>query len=778
MEVTFRLRCLILVFVLILSQQLLAQQYSKKIVLHLNKSAFISGESIQYSSYLININSNEISTESEYINIQLLDSQGTIIDSKVTLSANGVGSGGFILGNEMKSGQYYLQAYTEHMNSLSKDFSSIYPISIINLDSGLLPKLSNSSKIKIEFSPEGGNLVEGIFNSCVIQVRDIFNKPLQVDSIILSNNKDLKRQLIKINEMGLGKFSLTPDKNTSFIVTAFHHRKSISVPLMSANELGYVLTASTNHEKKEVAISIRTNEVTDNLMGSGTITLLVDAGNKTALLEIPVVLTELKKEFLLPYMELSNGINTISLLGKNDSVLASRSIFILKEQPITQPEITYIKKENDSLTIRIKTTLTKEHNFKPSISLSVLPKKTASQADHFSINTNDVKMGILSGHNIKPEPNPKPLNDQLYLTDLSLLTNRTNVNTYLIENGGENQNLSSINGYINLFKTKNDSLTVMLYSPDNELFETAPLGLNKKFQFNNVPLKNNSSISFTVLDRNGKTIYANFFFTVTPFQEKYKYNYSASNDQISTVKLDSIENPISPTSKEISLDEVAVVDNKLKYAKFFGEFNGRKVDSTMYNFNTLGNYMKQFGLKSRYVPTTTSSLTDIKREGSLQLHKVSYSLTGKPIYAYPSMIFNGVYTNYVMEYTETRMEFIDEIYYLKRKKGDPGHFVVFTNEKYLKRPVAESDKNSKEFTITRGYDGPTKFVRPFYTSYDNISYQKWGVIGWFPHLTPDKNGIITFKVPDDGQKELNLQLVGITQNSTLFNQNILCTIPN
>ncbi|OBR35292.1 hypothetical protein A9200_12035 [Maribacter hydrothermalis] len=173
--------------------------------------------------------------------------------------------------------------------------------------------------------------------------------------------------------MGLGKFSLVPNKNINFIITAFHQRKSISVPLMSSNELGYVLTASTNHIKKEVAISIRTNEVTNNLMGPNPITLLVDAGNKTALLDIPVVLTELKKEFLLPYMKLSNGINTISLLGKNDSVLASRSIFILKEQQITPPEITAIKKENDSLTIRIKTTLTGEDNFRPSISVSVLP---------------------------------------------------------------------------------------------------------------------------------------------------------------------------------------------------------------------------------------------------------------------------------------------------------------------------------------------------------------------------------------------------------------------
>ncbi|TLP82779.1 hypothetical protein [Maribacter sp. ACAM166] len=315
----------------------------------------------------------------------------------------------------MKSGRYYLQAYTEEMNSLNKDYSSVYPISIINIDSRLFSTLSDSSTIKIEFFPEGGNLVEGIFNSCVMQIRDIFNKPLQVDSLILSNIKDLKRQPIKINKMGLGKFSLVPDKDVNFIVTAFHRGKYISIPLIRVHEIGYVLMASTNHEKKEIAISIRTNEATDNLIESDPISLLVDTRNKTTLLEIPIVLTELKKEFLLPYMKFKNGINTISLLGKNDSALASRSVFVLKDQHKTLPQITYVKRENDSLTIRIKTTIREEENFKPSISLSVLPEKSVSQANHFSINSNDTKNSIFWGKIFSVTQTPN------YLTTSSIL---------------------------------------------------------------------------------------------------------------------------------------------------------------------------------------------------------------------------------------------------------------------------------------------------------------------------------------------------------------------
>ncbi len=404
MRITYRIPYFALVLSLFFGHQLLGQQGSKKIVLHLNKSTFISGESIQYGSYLLDGDSNTLYKGMEYLYVHLLDGQGNPVDDRVTLSTDGLGAGGFILDKEMESGQYYIQAFTARMNIMERDGSAIYPISIINFDSGFLPALSDVSGIKMDIFPEGGNLVAGVFNSCAIQVRDVFNKPLKVDSLLLSNNRETKKQPIAIDENGLGKFSLIPDKDIDFVLTAFLRGKGVSVPVMGPQKIGFVLMASTNHEKKEVAISVRTNEATDRLMGKETVSLLLESDNDTTLLKIPLQLTNQKKELILPYTDLKQGINTIYLLDGNSAVLASRSIFVLKEQYTTLPEITSVKRERDSLTVRIKTSLGGKENFKPVISLSVLPEKSVSRSSLLSINTIDTQNDILPVHNLVRDP--------------------------------------------------------------------------------------------------------------------------------------------------------------------------------------------------------------------------------------------------------------------------------------------------------------------------------------------------------------------------------------
>lgn len=751
-----------------------AQDNIKQIFLHFNKSTYISGENIYYSSYLFKKDSKKLHLPKEYIYINLLDENGNSIDSRITQSDNGLGSGSFFLSKEMESGQYYIQAHTYDMNFLNQDHSSIYPISLINMDSGLLPLLTASSQINIEFFPEGGNLIEGIFNSCVVQIRDAYNMPLQLDSLILSNDKDLKGQRITINKKGLGKFSLIPENDIDFMVTAHYGDKTVKVPVLKAKPKGYVLMANTNHEKQEIGISIRTNQVTHSKMNQTYFSLHIKGGDALEILEIPIDLVKVKKEIILPYANLQQGFNTISLLDSNNSILASRKVFILKDRHTTLPQITNVKRENDSLTIHIKTALGEEENFKPGISLSVLPEESTSQSTLLSINTNNSQNEILLAPNLIRNPNTKLSKEQLYLTDLSLLAEPVKDNYHQTENSFPNHNLSTVDGYVNLFGTKNDSLTVLLYSYENRLFETSPLGTDDKFQFNNIPLKNKSSIALTVLNKKGESIYANFFFTVQPYSKKYKYSYSPTIHQKDAIRLEPIEQILSPISNEIKLDEVEVVENKLKYDKFFGDFNGRKVDSTMLNFNTLGNYMRSFGYNVTFVSPYD---IDPKRAASTQLYKVCRDPRYQnPQILYPSLVFNGTSTGYVMDYENVRMELIDEIYFLKRARCDPGLFVVFTNDKYAKTRLAERDKNSKEFTVDQGYDGPSNFVRPSYTDFDTVGYQKWGVIGWFPHLKPDKNGIIIFKIPNDHQKNLSLQMVGTTMDGTLFNQNIFCTV--
>ena len=123
-----------------------------------------------------------------------------------------------------------------------------------------------------------------------------------------------------------------------------------------------------------------------------------------------------------------------------------------------------------------------------------------------------------------------------------------------------------------------------------------------------------------------------------------------------------------------------------------------------------------------------------------------------------------------MDYANVRMDQIDEIYYLKQSRplrcSDGGFFVVFTNENYGNRSIAEVDKNSKVFTIENGHDIPKAFVRPDYFALDNDAFKKYGIIGWVPEIISNEQGVISFKIPDDGQRQLKLHLEGFGEEGT------------
>lgn len=711
---------------LFLFQGASAQENLKQIFLHFNKSKYISGENIYFSSYLLKKDSKKLHLPKEYIYINLLDEQGNVIDSRITLSTNGKGSGSFILNNDVKSGQYFVQAHTYDMNFLDNDHSSVYPLDIINMDSGLIPEDSKSMKIKIKLFPEGGNLVADIFNTCAVQVSDVFHKPLQLDSLILTNSGNFTGQPIKINDKGLGKFSFIPKEGVDFHLEAYIDNQVLKFPVLKPKEMGYVLLASTNHDKKEVGISINTNLKTIEKNGARSMKIVVNADDEIEPFIIPIELTDLKKELLLPFSNLRHGLNAIRLVDHNNTILAARSIFVLKDLVTTFPQVTFIEKVNDSLTIRLKTNLGGEHNYKTGVSLSVLPENTVSASNHFSVNPSGWNHEILSLENHLRNKKFKLHKEQLYNTDLSLLTESPDTTTQIRKNKLNISKLLDLKGRANNFGTENDSMTVLLYSQENELFETAPLDLNSTFEFKNISIKNNSDIYLTLLHKNGEALHADFFVSIQPIKTKYRYVFSLNKSQESAVTLTSMELPVEPTPDEIKLDEVEVVENKLKYGKFFGDFLGRKVDITMLSYFTLGDFVRSLGFRNIITP-----------EGEIILAKNKYNpLKRFSSLVTPGLVFNGKGAP-IMDYANVRMELIDEIYYRDRNfirngagvsstTDGGGVIIVFTNDKYHNRPNPSEKKVSKKFTINKGYDLPGNFIRPRYMSFEDIGYKNWG----------------------------------------------------
>ncbi len=123
--------------------------YSKvpqeSIFVHYNTSFFVSGEKLFYKTYVLNKQTEKLSTLSKIAYVELIDSQkNVVLEQKIKL-INGLGQGDFSIPVNLKSGAYKIIVYTKWMkNTLQPNFfhGDVY---IVNpfLNSNLLSKEQN-----------------------------------------------------------------------------------------------------------------------------------------------------------------------------------------------------------------------------------------------------------------------------------------------------------------------------------------------------------------------------------------------------------------------------------------------------------------------------------------------------------------------------------------------------------------------------------------------------------------------------------------------------------
>lgn len=730
----------------------------QKIHLHLNKLKFAAGEHIWFSTYVFNRKKNTPAKQAQYIYIDLLNSSGVILESKTILYSNGIGNGDFFLKTNLDSGTYYLRGYTQEMNDFIEDESSVFKFEIINFESAqALVSATDLEHINIKIEPEGGSFIDTVFGSAAIQFSDDQGLPISPDSVILKNSGNKNLSVIKIDSLGIGTFSLIPKKNTKYNILAFINNKKYIQKIPEAKSAGYSLAIDNNYSKKKILVTVNSNSKTQ----SKNLTLYIHKdGNINS---IPLG-TKAKHEMVVPYKFLFSGINTITIF-ENDSVpIAERLVFI---PPITHrvtPRLLNQKADNDSLTLLIK--IAEPNQKSNNLSLSIIPKSKFSEQATTTIQKSFFLTNVSA--EISELLNKLPFLEKesaRYKLDKFLILSGYGKYSWkhILNRKIENtiRNTSSIDGYVNLFGAKNDSLTILLYSQANGLFEQAPLKKDLTFQFNELELAKDSKFTLTIINRKGKPVYANFFFVENPIVKPYNKLFKSKQDSLAITETgDNLFNTV-----EI-LDEAIVTGNRLKRQELLrgGRYYGRKVDSTFNGMTTLGSFMRSKFLTNTYVP---QDYPDPRRAGSIQLSKINEL-------SFPGLIFDGVYSSYVMDFAGVLIEDLDEIYYRKINRADPGFFIVFSKASFKNPVLTERDKNSKDFIVKHGYHVPQPFIRPTYYNIHGEEFQKYGIISWHPAVKPNTKGIVSIKIPNDYKGKMELRAQGFnTDNSYIFHEFII-----
>lgn len=225
----------------------------EKIHLHLDRDYYVPGDHIWFKAYLTHAATHQRFDGSRYVYVELINASDTIVD-KVMLrpDENGLHHGHIYLSELVPEGYYTLRAYTKYMFTPEEDYIFRKLIRIGSVSGGeQLAEKDRSRRDRqpredydVSFFPEGGNLLEGVFNHVAFKALNAQG----YSEYILGEIVDEKGEFVvdfKTTHAGMGGFGFIPEEGkTYYAVCENANGKSKRIKLPEAKKSMYTLTTS------------------------------------------------------------------------------------------------------------------------------------------------------------------------------------------------------------------------------------------------------------------------------------------------------------------------------------------------------------------------------------------------------------------------------------------------------------------------------------------------------------------------------------------------------
>jgi hypothetical protein len=214
----------------------------EKIYVHSDKNFYLAGEICWFKLYYVDASFHRPLEMSKLAYVEILNEKNkSVLQAKIALQ-EGSGSGSFQLPDNLESGKYRLRSYTNWMKNFSTSYFFDKELTIINprFFTGK-DSLRQKTEYRINFFPEGGNLVNGLQSKIAFSVTDQNNKGISCEGFIMDDRNDtlLKYKTLKF---GNGRFVLTPAAGRMYTaVTLMPDGEKIIQHLPPAFNNGYVM---------------------------------------------------------------------------------------------------------------------------------------------------------------------------------------------------------------------------------------------------------------------------------------------------------------------------------------------------------------------------------------------------------------------------------------------------------------------------------------------------------------------------------------------------------
>ncbi|AQS94414.1 hypothetical protein BXQ17_10215 [Polaribacter sp. BM10] len=763
--------------------------FKEVVYAHLNKSIYIKGENIGFTAYSFDKYKNNLSKSTSNLYCLIYDSNKKLVKKQLLKVENGIANGVFDVDKDFKTGTYSFKAYTNWMLNFSEESFFTDSFEVIDpQETKVVAKTKNNGKIDLQILPESGHLLTGVINTLGVVAKDSLGYGISnlKGSVLDQQNNFITS--FKLNDLGIGRFSMKPIKNKTYKVQLENTKDFITNFGANSKNSGIIIQLNSN--ENEVIISCVTNKGTLPFLKGKTYTLAYQ--NRAKLTKIEIQFDKenvISKKIALK--NLKSGITIFTLFDEQNNPIAERLFFNYKNININTIENASVNNSKDTL-----------HNFNfnfkngfkdfNNVSISILPESTKS----YNKNSN-----IISNVLIKPYIKGYLQNGGYYFTDINS-QKKYDLDNLLITQGWSSFNwrklFSQKNKFAHSFEKgitvrfniqneKNSQKQFLIHALSNNPPQFISLNDNSKSAFvlnNYYPTNNEKAYISSIRKKDGKTfktpLYTQFFPSYIPETNKTANHLSTNSNFYAT------ENPNQLTSfNRLNtgdfLDEVIIKTNleEERILEIRKKSFGRVKFTTLQDsYITLEEYINSYSIDFYAVKNHLKGTLDIGRSNS----KLFQNLTTKRDFGGTLVYLDGqrvLDSSILLNFSMSIVDYVefDKSSFTEGFTNGQGVIRIVTDPMKFYQPIKRQTTTEIKFPIT--FSKAKKFYIPKYNSYTDNFYKKYGVVDWLPMNKIDENGNLNLDVKNIKTDKITLFFEGVSSNGEfIFDKKTLEITPS
>lgn len=776
---------------------------------HLNKSAYIHGDDVWFTSYVLNPANKQLNTSTSKLYVELWSPEKKLLSRKILFVKEGTTNHYIHLADSLAPGSYCFRAYTTWMRNFysDNDLSSVItvlgqnklperqraeskgspekgerkpgytPSSVLRSPSSTASTFALRPGYDIQLLPESGTFLEGADNLLGIKATDSNGKGLKITgTAFTADNQEITD--FSTNEYGMSSFTIPHTTNQQYTVKVNlpdGTKRDLQVPKAEAKG---VIIQINPFRPDAVWLRIQTNDITRQLNKAYIVMVhangLLFKNYRFRFSKENVMHFKIKKE------EMKSGIIYATIFDENLTPLAERIFYnqdgsikgnlSLKAEPLANDLVKVNVNITDSLT-------TPEFS---KLSVSVLPGETRSNYFNNSLLSESILHPALHGMIENP-------NSYFEKNDFD---HAVAINNLLLTQGWRKydwptilkdsipkftfpfEEAFTVEGTVkNWLKNKTDAKSkVSLFSPLNKLFLTAPVNNAGAFKFDRVYLADSTWVMTSAVSDKGKDWNRAVLMSIPEYSmgaPDIQPTIAVQNKEVKEV----IENIPQLTKDVIQLPEMVVTaQKKTPFAdNIYVGATDKVVEVTKDNYREFDNMEMLLMIKFN-VHTEFKDAGDGSSGYSFNTGRGTVSFSAAPT---PIMMLDGMKVYDAQTILDLPIEYVEAV--SVNKDGFGGGMgasggVISVVTRKVPFFVNTAQATNMKRLIVHGYASPRKYFEPKYLIQPGTAdYNRYAAIFWKPDLITDVKNTASFNfyVP----KEINtltIRAEGISFDGKIF----------